>query len=72
MEILSTLACVVLMPFALAPAAPMPVASPPQAYAPKIGERHPPLVLPSIESREAIALEEYRGQRLLLIHFASW
>jgi len=57
MEILSSIACLALAT---------------QVYVPKIGERHPPLVLPSIESREPVALADFRGRRLLLIHFASW
>ena len=36
------------------------------------GEPHFEFVLPRIDSREAVSLAQFRGQRLLLIHFASW
>ena len=36
------------------------------------GEAHVDFILPSIESGEFIQLSKYRGQKVLLLHFASW
>jgi hypothetical protein len=41
-------------------------------YRPQIGEPHNDFVLPRIDTREPIALSEFRGKKVLLIHFASW
>ena len=41
-------------------------------YAPVVGTVHPDFVLPRIDTREAVSLSQYRGQKVLLIHFASW
>jgi hypothetical protein len=43
-----------------------------EAYAPAVGEPHPNITLPSIETRQAISLSDYRGKKVLLAHFASW
>lgn len=37
-----------------------------------VGEPLPDLRLPTIDGRETVALSSLRGQRLLLIEFASW
>lgn len=41
-------------------------------YKPKVGEAHPAFVLPNIESGKAVSLDDYRGKKVLLFHFASW
>ena len=41
-------------------------------YRPVVGEPHADFVLPNIETREAVALSEFRGKKTILIHFASW
>jgi hypothetical protein len=43
-----------------------------QAGAWVVGEPLPDLKLPTIDGREQVALSSLRGQRLLLIEFASW
>lgn len=44
----------------------------PKAYRPTVGEVHPDFVLPNIETGEATWLSQFRGKKVLLIHFASW
>lgn len=41
-------------------------------YAPRIGEIHPDIVLPSLADREPVALSQFRGRKVLLVHMASW
>ena len=41
-------------------------------YAPEVGKPHPGFVLPRIDNGEPIRLSQYRGKRVLLVHFASW
>ncbi|MBN2561318.1 MAG: tetratricopeptide repeat protein [Phycisphaerae bacterium] len=41
-------------------------------YAPRAGRPHPQIVLPTIEGDRVVALSGLRGQKLLLVHFASW
>lgn len=41
-------------------------------YSPQVGEVHADFVLPRIDSRKAVRLSDYRGKKVLLIHFASW
>jgi peroxiredoxin len=41
-------------------------------YRPQIGEPHNDFVLPRTDTREPIALSQFRGKKVLLIHFASW
>lgn len=41
-------------------------------YRPKIGEVHFDFELPRIDSRKPVKLSDYRGQKVLLLHFASW
>ena len=38
----------------------------------QIGQVFPDLELPSVDGRRTVRLSELRGQRLLLIEFASW
>ncbi len=45
-------------------------AEPPER--PKVGKPHPPLALWTIEHDRPISLASLRGQKVLLIHFASW
>ena len=44
----------------------------PQTYQPRVGQPHPDFVLPNIETGEPVSLSQYRGKKVLLIHFASW
>ncbi|MCP4886916.1 MAG: hypothetical protein P1U77_13035 [Rubripirellula sp.] len=44
----------------------------PGDYDIKVGQYHPDLTLPSIESGKPISLRQFRGKKTLLIHFASW
>jgi hypothetical protein len=52
------------------------VNGPPRAfaepYAPRVGERHPDFVLPAIGDRRPVGLSQFRGKKVLLVHFASW
>ena len=41
-------------------------------YAPKVGERHPDVTLPTIGDRAPVSLSSFRGKKVLLIQFASW
>jgi hypothetical protein len=41
-------------------------------YAPKVGQRHPDFTLPNIATGKPVSLAEFRGKKVLLIHFASW
>ena len=41
-------------------------------YAPQIGQRHPEITLPRISDRKPVSLSDFRGRKVLLIHFASW
>jgi hypothetical protein len=41
-------------------------------YSPRVGERHPDFVLPTIRDGKAVALSQFRGKKVLLIQFASW
>lgn len=42
------------------------------AYRPTVGEMHPDFELPNIENGSRVKLSDYRGKKVLLIHFASW
>lgn len=42
------------------------------AYRPVVGEPHADFVLPDIDTREPVALSDFRGKKTILIHFASW
>ena len=41
-------------------------------YRPRVGEPHPDFVLPNIEDGKLTALSQFRGKKVLLMHFASW
>lgn len=41
-------------------------------YAPEAGEPHPDFVLPRIDNGQPLRLSDFRGQKVLLLHFASW
>lgn len=41
-------------------------------YRPSVGKPHPDFVLPRIDTREPVALSQFRGKKVLLVHFASW
>jgi hypothetical protein len=41
-------------------------------YHPEIGKRHPDFKLPAIDDDRPIALSDFQGKKVLLIHFASW
>ena len=41
-------------------------------YSPRVGELHGEFVLPNIADRAPVALSDFRGKKVLLIHFASW
>lgn len=42
------------------------------AAAPRVGQRHPDFTLPAIRDRNPVSLADYRGKKVLLVHFASW
>ena len=42
------------------------------SYAPKVGEKHPDFTLPTIGDRTPVSLSDFRGKKVLLIHFGSW
>ena len=44
---------------------------PSDSYPPAVGEAHPLLALPSASDGQAIALSNYAGQRVLLLHFSA-
>ena len=41
-------------------------------YRPEVGQPHPDIVLPRIDNGRSVSLSDYRGKKVLLIHFASW
>ena len=41
-------------------------------YNPRVGQQHPDFTLPSIATGKPVTLSQYRGKKVLLIHFASW
>lgn len=41
-------------------------------YRPEVGQPHSDFLLPSIETRQPVSLSQFRGKKVLLIHFASW
>ena len=42
------------------------------SYSPKVGQPHPDFILPSIEDGKPVQLSDFRGKKVLLMHFASW
>ena len=43
-----------------------------ERYAPQVGQPHADFVLPSVADRAPVALSDFRGKKVLLVHFASW
>jgi hypothetical protein len=41
-------------------------------YSPQVGQLHPDFTLPGIADRAPVSLSQFRGRKVLLIHFASW
>ncbi len=41
-------------------------------YSPRVGQLHPDFILPNIADRRGVSLSQFRGKKVLLIHFASW
>jgi hypothetical protein len=41
-------------------------------YKPVVGNPHVDFILPSIDGKSSIQLSDYRGKKVLLLHFASW
>lgn len=43
-----------------------------RGYRMSVGQPHPDFVLPSVDDGEPLQLSDYRGKKVLLLHFASW
>ncbi|MEE8452089.1 MAG: hypothetical protein V3R99_09250 [Thermoguttaceae bacterium] len=41
-------------------------------YRPQIGRLHPDFTLPKLADGSPVSLSQFRGRKVLLIHFASW
>lgn len=41
-------------------------------YEPRVGQPHADFVLPTVENGKAVSLSQFRGKKVVLIHFASW
>jgi len=41
-------------------------------YRPRVGDCHPDFELPRIDGGAPVSLSDFRGKKVLLIHFASW
>ena len=41
-------------------------------YSPRVGQAHPDFILPDITDRKPVSLSQFRGRKVLLVHFASW
>ncbi len=41
-------------------------------YPPRLGALHDNFTLPDIETGKPVSLSQFRGKKVLLIHFASW
>lgn len=42
------------------------------SYSPRLGQAHPDFTLPDIKTGEPVSLSQFRGRKVLLVHFASW
>lgn len=42
------------------------------SYRVQAGQPHPDFLFPDIRSGEAVSLSQFRGKKVLLVHFASW
>lgn len=43
-----------------------------QIYPVPVSATHPDFKLPNVEDGKPISLSDYRGKKVLLVHFASW
>ena len=41
-------------------------------YSPRVGIPHADFTLPSINGGKGVSLADFRGKKVLLLHFASW
>ena len=41
-------------------------------YPVPVRAKHPEFKLPNVDDGKAISLSDYRGKKVLLVHFASW
>lgn len=41
-------------------------------YGTDVGDRHPPIVLPSLDGNRTLSLSQFAGKKVLLVQFASW
>lgn len=41
-------------------------------YSPRVGEPHPDFTMPDIVDNKPVSLSQFRGHKVLLVHFASW
>ena len=41
-------------------------------YSARVGQVHPDFTLPGIVNGEPVSLSQFRGRKVLLVHFASW
>jgi peroxiredoxin len=41
-------------------------------YQPQVGRQHDDFTLPTIEDGNPVSLSDYRGKKVVLLHFASW
>jgi hypothetical protein len=48
------------------------IPAPAAPYAPTVGQRHPDFTLPDMATGKPASLSDFRGKKVLLIHFASW
>lgn len=41
-------------------------------YQPQVGKPHPDFVFPNVNDQKLVALSDFRGKKVILVHFASW
>jgi hypothetical protein len=41
-------------------------------YSPQVGQLHPDFTMPNIVDNKPVSLSQFRGKKVLLVHFASW
>jgi hypothetical protein len=41
-------------------------------YSPRVGKPHADFTLPSVNGGKGVSLADFRGKKVLLLHFASW
>ena len=44
----------------------------PVSYEISNGQAHPDFILPGIQDGKPVRLSDFRGKKVLLVHFASW